>query len=279
MIKRSLIGGGVALLTMGLMFGRHAVDYVTTGARCMRTAIDEQVPIEFKIEQARDLIREIDPEVERNRHLVIREEVALEQLSEQIAKLESSQATQKEELMLMRAKLETGDELIQFTSNGHWYKASQVTRDMEQRFERFKTNEETLFSLRRTLNARRQSLTAAQAKLVEMQAARGQLQAEVAKLEARQRMVTVAQTSSEFDLDSSVLARATQLIQDVDLRLDVEERMLDPEHHYAEEIPVSTSSEASDIVSQVAEYFGSGTVSQTESLAAEVELDEQVSQY
>jgi chromosome segregation ATPase len=160
------------------------------------------------------------------------------------------------------------------TLAGHQYTSDQVKRDMANRLDRYKTNEETLFNLRRVLNARQNSLAAARAELEQMLASRGQLVAEVQKLEARQKMVSVAQTSSEFNLDNSVLARAHQLVRDVETRLDVTERMLSADMQYAEAIPVEeTTSE--DIVEQVAEYF-SAPAPQVESMAAEVSSDPQL---
>ena len=98
--------------------------------------------------------------------------------------------------------------------------------------------------------------------------------AEVEKLEARQKMVSVAQTASEFDLDSSVLARANQLVRDVETRLDVTERMLSSDVQFAEEIPLE-SPQSEDIAAQVAEYFGAADP-QVEAIAAEVTVDPQL---
>ncbi|MCA9179943.1 MAG: hypothetical protein KDA51_00780, partial [Planctomycetales bacterium] len=157
---------------------------------------------------------------------------------------------------------------------GNTYTRDQVTRDLTSRFERFKTNDETLFNLRRVLNARQTSLSAARAELEQMLSKRNQLVAEVAKLEARQTMVTVAQTSSEFNLDDSALARVTQLVRDVETRLDVTERMLAADIQFAEEIPLSQP-ESANIAEEVAAYFNGPDKSIATSVAAEVTVDPQ----
>lgn len=272
MIRRSLVGGTIGLLAVGLMFGKEAVNYAKTGAGCIRTSIDEAVPVEFKIEQAREMITEMEPEIRRNRHLIAREEVALENLEEQVNKLEQKQLNEKTNLLRMQAAVDRGEASIVFA--GIEYTSDQVKRDMGNRFERYKTNDETLFNLRRALTARQKAFAAARLEMEEMLAARGQLVAEVEKLEARQKMVSVAQTSSEFDLDSSTLARAKNLIQEVENRLDVTERMLDVDLQYAEEIQLDGPTQ-DDISAQVADYFGSGSP-EVESIAAEIELDPQL---
>ncbi|MDG2382677.1 MAG: hypothetical protein P8N76_13490 [Pirellulaceae bacterium] len=269
MIKRVLIGGSVVLLLMGFLFGRDGVSYVRTSVGCVKQSVTDSVPVEFQIERARKMIHDIDPEVRRNKHLIVKEEVALEQLTERLSKMDANQKKEKSNLMRMQSSVETGDSHIYFA--GQQYTSGQVKRDMANRFERYKTNDETLFNLRRVLNARQKSLTSARSELEQMLASRGQLVAEVAKLEARQKMVEVAETSSEFNLDGSVLARTKQLVRDIETRLDVTERLLTANLHYAEEIPLD-GPESEDVSQQVAEYFSTSDP-EVESIAAEVNTD------
>jgi hypothetical protein len=272
MIRRVLIGGGTALLLSGLMFGRDAVSYVRTSAGWVKDSVSESVPIEFQIERARKLIDDLEPEVRRNKHLIVREEVALEALARQVQRIEDKQVQEKTNLLRMQTEVSRGTPQIVFA--GHTYAVDHVKRDMEYRFSRYKTNDETLFNQRRVVNARQHSLESARTELEQMMASRNQLMAEVEKLEARQKMVTVAQTSSEFDLDSSVLARANQLIRDVETRLDVTERMLSSEVSFVEEIRLDEP-ETEDISARVAEYFGSANP-EVESIAAEIAIDPQL---
>lgn len=272
MIRRTLIGGVIGLLAMGLVFGRDAFNFAKTSAGWVRSTIDESVPVELKIEQARVMIKQLEPEVRRNKHLIVREEVALERLSDQIAKLDSKQETEQANLLRMRNEVESGKEYVHFA--GHRYSCAHVKQDMANRFERYKTNDETLFNLRRAYNTRQQRLESARGEVEQMLASRRQLMADVEKLEARQKMATVAQTSSEFNLDNSILARANQLVRDVETRLDVTERMLDSEIQFAEEIPLETPG-AVDVSEQIAEYFGPQGP-QVEEIAAEITSDFQL---
>jgi hypothetical protein len=269
MIKRVLVGGGVGLLLMAFMFGADAVSYVRTSAGWVKQSVTDSVPVEFQIERARKMIDDLEPEVRRNKRLIVKEEVALERLAEQVDSLEKKQTKAKDNLLRMKSELETNAPYIYFA--GHRYTSEQVRRDMVGRFERYKTHDETLFNLRRVLNARQQTLEAARVELEQMLSTRGQLLAEVAKLEARHQMVEVAQTSSEFNLDNSLLARAKQLVRDVETRLDVTERMLTSEIQFAEEIPLDEST-SEDITAQVAEFFSESGPS-AEAIAAEVTSD------
>ena len=272
MIRRVLIGGSATLLLIGLLFGRDAVSYVRTSAGWVKTSVADSVPVEFQIERAKKMIDDLEPEVRRNKHLIVREEVALEGLAAQVQKLESKQSREKENLLRLQAEV-TGDE-PQVVLAGRTYTVAQVKRDMTNRFARYKTNDETLFNLRRVLAARQKSLEAAHNELEQMLVSRGQLLAEVEKLEARQKMVSVAEAASEFNLDTSVLARANQLIRDVECRLDVSERMLDADIQFTPEIPLDPPS-SEDIAAEVAAFFGAADPG-VQAIAAEVTVDPQL---
>ncbi len=137
---------------------------------------------------------------------------------------------------------------------GRQYTAKQVKVDLANRFERFKTHDATLTSLRDIQAARRKSLDAARQKLDGMLAARRQLEVDVENLEARFKMVEVAQLTSDVNIDDSQLARVKELITDVRTRLNVAERLANTQADLDGEIPV-LAPESDDIVNQISEYF------------------------
>jgi phage shock protein A len=108
--------------------------------------------------------------------------------------------------------------------------------------------------LRDILVARRKSLDAARQKLEGMLTARRQLEVDVENLEARFKMVEVAQTVSEHNIDDSQLGRAKELIAEVRTRLNVAERLANTQCDIESEIPVSAP-QSENIVDQVSEYF------------------------
>jgi len=79
-------------------------------------------------------------------------------------------------------------------------------------------------------------LEAGREKLKAMQAAKSQLEVDVANVEARQEMVKVAQTTSEFNFDDSRLSRTKQLIRDIGCRIDVAEKLVNAETTYPGQI-------------------------------------------
>lgn len=102
--------------------------------------------------------------------------------------------------------------------------------------------------------SRTRSLEAARQKLEGMLTAKRQLEVDVENLEARLKMVEVAQTSSEVNVDDSRLGRAKELITGLRSRLEVAERIANSEDLFRDEIPLDDPS-AANIVDEVAEYF------------------------
>jgi len=253
MIKKLvIIGGGTALMGI-LVIGTGAVSYVRTSAGYVSQSVRDSVPIEFQIERARGMIKDLVPEVRKNMHVIAKEEVEVQRLEEQIAKAETRLGKDKNQLMRLKADLDSGQDVFRYA--GRSYSEEQVRTDLANRFKRYKTGDATLGSLQEIHRARQKSLEAARQKLEGMLASKRQLQVEVENLEARLQMVAAAQTTSEYQFDESRLGRVKELIGDLRTRLDVAERLVNAETNFHDEIPLDEAA-PENIVEQVTEYFG-----------------------
>ena len=74
-------------LVLVLLFGRDAASYVSTTYHHLTGAVKDSVPVEFQIDRARTMVRDLEPEIRRSMHIIAKEEVALEQLGKQIEAL------------------------------------------------------------------------------------------------------------------------------------------------------------------------------------------------
>lgn len=252
MIKKFVFAGCAAVVLALLCFGHEAASYMRTSAGCLKDSVRNSVPVEFQIERARRMIVDLKPEVRRNMHVIAKEEAELERLAQRISEAESRSEKDRAQLMQLKDDLSGGKSVYRYA--GRSYSAEQVKTDMANRFERFKTAEATLESLRKIHNARERSLEAARQKLEGMLAAKRQLLVEVENLEAQRQMVAAAQTTSNYQFDDSQLGRVKELIKDLQIRLDTEKKMVEAEDYFSDEIPLEeTSSE--DVVEQVTKYF------------------------
>jgi hypothetical protein len=252
MIKKTLlvvIGLG---LTTVLLFGRDAASYVATTYHRLTSSVQESVPVEFQIDRARQMVRDLEPEIRRSMHVIAKEEVALEQLHQQIDTNQEKADKDKHDILRLQADLGRGKDIYRYASRA--YTSDEVKQDLARRFNRFKVTDDTLANMREMRDAREKNLDAAQQKLAAMINARRKLEVDLQNLEAKRKLVEVAQASSEYVFDDSQLARCKELITDIRTRLDVAAKLANADVNVEVEIPLDDAT-PSDITDQVASYF------------------------
>ncbi len=252
-LHKMVMTAAAAALVGGFFFGRDAFSYVATAAGRMKDAVRNSVPVDFEIERARKLVKDLVPEIRRNMHVIAQEEVEVERAERQIGDMEAKLEKDKAEIFRLKSDLSSARDTFEYGNRK--YTTDEVKADLAHRFERYKTHEATLASLRDIRTARTRSLDAARQKFEGMLAAKRQLEVDVENLEARLKMVEVARTTSSHHIDDSQLGRARELIADVRTRLNVAERMVNVEDKLQGEIPLEAPTPA-NILEQVSEYFG-----------------------
>ena len=254
MFRRTIFLGITATAIALLIFGKHLHSYVGTAAAWVRDSVKQSVPMEFEIDRARNMVKDIMPEIRKNMQIIAKEEVEVERLGQQIDQLGKKQDKDRTDLTSLRDNLSGGGSSFRFA--GHNYTVDQVKSDLANRLERYKTSDATLASLHDMQSARQKSLDAAREKLDQMLAQKRQLEVDVENLEARLKMVEVAQSSRAYNFDDSHLGNLKELIGDLRSRLSVEEKMVSVEGKLQGEIPVDQPANATDnIVERVTEYL------------------------
>lgn len=252
MFRKLVFGVLLVGLLGGLVLGKGAWSYLTTGYERASQTVEDTVPLDFQIDRARKMVRDLEPEIRRSMHVIAKEEVEVESLDKRIETAESKAGKEKSEIMRLQSDLQTGKSVFRYA--GHSYSADEVKQDLSRRFVRFKTSDATLGSLTDMRNARQRNLDAAREKLAAMMSAQRQLEVDVENLEAKLKLVEVAQASSDLKLDDSHLARAKELIVDIRTKLDVAAKLANADTNFKDEIPLDEPA-AEDITEQVAEYF------------------------
>lgn len=265
MLNKLFIMAATAGLALILLFGRDVASYITTSADQVSSTIRDQIPVEFEIERARNMINEFKPQIRKSMVTIAREEIEIENLNEEIANLASELEQDRSQLVSLQRELESGQRELKIGET--LYTSSEITSLAEKRFEHFQTQDKTLKNLQRTRDVRVAGLKAAQLKVDEMVAAKEQLAAEVAGLEARQRMNEVTRANNQSDLDPAIddshLARTRELIKDIETRVRVAERLTATELHFMEEVvPVVETKNAQNIAAKIANYFANEHVEQ-----------------
>jgi len=218
-----------------------------------RAAVTDNIPIEFQLERARNMIKDLDPEIVKNMRVIAKEEVEISGLKEELGALEAKLAKSEREVLRLTNDLKRGDST--FVYAGKSYTSGQVKTDLENRFNRHKSLKGTAEKLSQIVKTREQGLTAAQERLVSMRAARHQLEVDVAQLEARLELVKLAQSSSNFKFDDSALSRAQSLVKDIGTRIDVAEKLVNADTTPAGEIDLEEKA-STDITEEITQFFG-----------------------
>lgn len=254
MIKKIVVSTLLVGLVGGLTFGRDACSYFSTAFGRATESVRRAVPVEFQLDRARQMVRDLAPEVRRSMEVIAKEEIELERLGEQIeagaAKAEKSKAG----IMRLQSDLDSDREVFRYA--GCSYDRDEVVEDLSRRFTRHKVADETLEHLTEMRQARMANLEAARQKLTAMIAAQKELETDILNLEAKRQLVEVAQASSDVvALDESRLARAKGLVADIRSRLDVASRLASADTAFPGEIQLDPA-ESKDVRQQVAAYFG-----------------------
>jgi len=252
MLKKLFLGTFVAAIACGLLFGTEAASYLTTSCERVVDSVQDTVPIEFQIDRARKMVRDLEPEIRRSMHVIAKEEVEVAELDKRIEVADKRAAKEKSHIMQLQSDLQTGKSAFRYA--GHRYTADEVKQDLSRRFVRFKTSDATLGSLGDMRDARQRNLDAARQKLAAMMSSQRQLEVEVENLDAKLKLVEVAEASSDLQFDDSQLARAKGLMSDIRTKLDVAAKLANADTNFHDEIQLDDTT-PENIVEQVAEYF------------------------
>ncbi len=253
---RTVVGGTLVALVAGVFFfGRDFKSYAQTAFGKARDAVKNEVPVEFEVERARDMVESLVEDVRECMHVIAEQQVDVEHMEADVARRSEALGVQKNEILARRAELATGR--FEYVHAGTTYSQRDIERDLATRFERFKVAEKTLERDKQLLEARREALRANQEKLDHMLTAKQELEVQIDELEARVRTIAAAESVSELEIDDSRLSRAKSLIKELDKQLDVRERLLDADGRFTGLIPVDpgTAEDARELGSEIDEYF------------------------
>lgn len=254
MIKKALIGSAVALALGAFVFGAGLRSYVRTTAHSVRDVVKGEVPIEFEVKRAQDLVEHLVPDIHNCMHTIAEQEVEIDHLSRAIDQRTAELARQKDAILALSSDLKSGQGTYRFA--GLTYTSHEVQRDLANRFERYQAAEAALQRDQQILRAHQETLKANQRKLDEMISAKRDLEVQIAQLEARLRTLQAAEAATTLEFDDSQLAQAKKLIGELNKQLDVREKLLDAEGRFPGLIPVEARDEVPvDVVEQIDSYF------------------------
>lgn len=252
-LKYGVIGTAAALVVGGLVFGSDLASYVRSSSRAVTSAVKGNVPIEFELRRARDLLDDIIPEMHASIRNIAEQEVELASLKAEIADGEKALAEQKGKVAKVRDCLATPGDA--FSIGQVVYSRSELKDDLARRFTHTKEAELVLSGKRRLLSNREKSLQATLQMFERTRSQRALLESQIASLENQHKMVQMASVGSGVEIDHSKLAQTEKLIADIKKQLDVAERVLAHKAKFVDAIPVESNVNEKELLSEVDSYL------------------------
>ncbi len=263
MIKKvAFVGLGVGLLVT-LAFGSRLPSYASTMFRSVQATVEDSVSLEFKLDDARNQLDKIGPEVNQMKYEFVRQELRVDKLEKDVAAARENLEAQLAKIVVLRDHLDGGGSM--FVSKGQSFTVKDVQKDIKRRWDLYKTQESVVTTKEQVLQAQQAGLEAARQKIAETEGLRETLEVEIAQLEARQKLVEVAKTSSEISFDDSRIARLRESLDDIRSRLEVEEHVVN--NASAADfggIPMEDEIEAGDLMAEIDSYLGGSSESVAE---------------
>lgn len=223
--------GGVSLFSLilvgSLIFGTDLISYVSTSAGNVRESVRDSVPIEFELQRARDIIDEILPEIHASVRVIAQDEIEIAALEKDLDESQDQITKDRRALAILRDKMNV--ETASYQVGTRNVSRAQLAESVSHRFDRLKDAELVVASKERLLDTRRASLNAAVQLLDKARNRKMQLEQKVEALVAQHRLVQASSVGSRVHVNDTKLAKADQLLTDIQKRLLVAERVLEHE--------------------------------------------------
>lgn len=248
--------GGAALGGAGFLFlGTDFPSYVGTFASSMRESVAGSIPVDIELKRAESLIRQIDPQIDTCKRDLARAEVELEELQTSVVHLEK--VVDGEE-----RKLRTGAKLLSGDGSGAQVQLAsdlgsrrRVSVDLQRTKDSYVNNVAILKTKRTLIDRQSRAVDAAKQRLLAVRTEREALEDQCRALKTQQMQVAALSAHSQrFDLDSTALSQAKEVIATVKKRLDVAQRMLENDMVFQGE-PDELAIETRDVVKEIHDLF------------------------
>jgi DNA repair exonuclease SbcCD ATPase subunit len=247
-IKFGTLTAGMGLVAGGLVLGGDLGSYLRSSCRSVQVSIKDNIPVEFQLRRARDLLDSVGPELHENVRRVAEQEVDIASLKSDLDQSRQSLADERHRVQTLRNCLSSAQ--TSFTFNGIDFTRDQVERDLGRQFAHFREAEAALTARERLLESRQQTLAAAMEAMESAKAQKATLEAQVEGLEAQYRVVQAASSGTQFQLDGGRLAEAQKVVGEIRKQLEVTEHVLAHEAKFTQPIPVDAIDEK-DLLQQV----------------------------
>lgn len=262
MAKKVVVGVvGAALMGFALL-GWNFFGYGQTAIDKLREEADNNIPIELKVANAERLVKQLEPEIKKYMRLVVEQQVDVESMDKRIAQRELGLKDAKRQILALNESLKKDEK--QYVFDGQSYTAEQVRNDLGNKVTKFKLASESLAREKELLKARQDALAANTGRLEEMTTAKKDIETQLEFLKTRVDTQKAEEAVGVLDMDNSKMAEARKLIESLNKKLDVEEKVRAAEGRLQTTIKVPEQKEIRNVSQEVEDLFGDEAKSKTD---------------
>ena len=256
-IKWAVIGLAAAGGISWFAFGDNLFSYVSTMAGSFRESVKGQVPVEFELKRAEQLVRDIDPQITKCKRDLAQAEVNLDNLRGDVERLgrdvEKGERKLKEGTAILVAASPAAPAEYQLASTR--LPRARFELDLDRTFQEFKNKKDLLRGKSALIESQSRAVAAARERLDAVRSERSRLEDMIGTLKTQKMQVdALAASSKSFTLDDSALGRAKNVLAEVKNRLDIAQKMIADELFFCDgEVPVAVPGR--DVVGEIRKYF------------------------
>lgn len=270
-LKWTLLGGVVLGGAGFLVLGTAFPSYVGTMASSVRDSIAGQIPVELELKRAEGLIKQIDPQIQTCMRDLARAQIDLEELQNSVVHLEKVTVAEEKKLKVGAKLLSNdgdGDGEVRLAAD--FGARRRVSSDLERTKDSYVNNTAILKTKRALIERQSRAVEAAKQRLDAVRSERVALEDQVTALKTQRLQVdALAAHSQRFDLDSTALSQAKEVIANVKKRLDVAQRMLENDIAFHGD-PVAAEVDERNVLREINELFAEQKSAAT--AAVEIEM-------
>ena len=235
-----------------LWMGTSVGSYAKTGVTQVVHYFHGQVPVEFQLKRVKQMAEDLVPDIRKTRKTIAEEEVRIARLENEIQAAQKQLETER--LAIVKLQGELGKGLASYKIGVRRYTSQELLNELNMRFTSYKRADSAIQTKQEILKARRVALDASREQFSELMVAKEKVAGQIADLEARHKMMEAKKVANEFQIDDSQLSRVRQLINEIDDRLTVEEKLSEEHGNLMKRVPVDEIPPA-DLSQQIDNYF------------------------
>jgi len=255
-MKKILIGGVILVVATTLIAGPQVMYHVEKAVDWVRSEVEDSVPIEHRLDEAKELIGDLGPEIDKCRVQVAREKVNLDELSTAIGGLRSSLARDERNLKARAEMIKSGHTVVSVA--GRSYSDRDLRHRVRLGLARVKQKRALLTSKERQHEVQTLALAAARRKLDATIGKKQNLELMVEELRAQLLESEALRASADrFQFDDSKLADIENILYKAKKEIAVTKELLKEcqpaDLDFEDDLP---ETEDVDVTVEIDRYFG-----------------------